>query len=72
MFLKLEGVGWVYNVVGDRPIKVVHCTQKRQKDQKIIIILIITFVFWDAWKLIILINIYHNKYPSSCKVLGQK
>jgi hypothetical protein len=51
---------------------VVHCTQKRQKDQKIIIILIITFVFWDAWKLIILINIYHNKYPSSCKVLGQK
>jgi hypothetical protein len=31
-----------------------------------------TFVFWDAAQLIYSINMNHNKYLSSCKILGQK
>jgi hypothetical protein len=31
-----------------------------------------TFMHWDAWKSIKLININFNKYPSSCKIQGKK
>ncbi len=35
-------------------------------------IIIKTFMFWDPPQLIKLIHMNHNKYLSSCKILGQK
>jgi hypothetical protein len=42
-------------IVSDGLIKVAHCQ----------------IVFWDVSQLIKLINMVHNKNPSSCKSLGQ-
>ncbi len=51
------------NVFGDGPIKVAHYHTKKTLK---------TFVLVDAPKPIKLINMNNNKYPSSCKSLGQK
>ncbi len=49
------------NVFGDGSIKVTHCNLFYK-----------TFVFWDAPQSIKLINLNHNKYPSSYESLGKE
>jgi hypothetical protein len=48
----------------DGPFKVAHCQNKRGEKKKTRL--------RDATKLIRLINMNHNKHPSSCKSRGQK
>jgi len=61
------GGGGFHNTFGDEPIGVTH----RPPKEKPLIFLKI-FVLWDAPQPIKLTNMNHNKYPSSCKSLGQK
>jgi hypothetical protein len=49
-------------IYSDGPFKVVHCQNKRGKKTRL----------GDATKLIKLINMNHNKHPSSCKSLTPK